>query len=160
MSEKIFGCALVIQLQAILLIEADVNATNKIIYGHHMLDTAWKYKLMPENIFRKKNHLMNGSTLAKVLFYDIIWQTCPPAKISVVDADNCCNQIAHPITSLVFQALSVPKEALASMYSTIQDMDFFLCMGLVTQQNLPEHWETSRHKGCVKGMVPWAWHGQ
>ncbi len=56
-----------------------------------MLDTAWKYKLMPEDIFRKENCLMDGGTLAKVLFYDIIWQTRPPARISVVDADNCCN---------------------------------------------------------------------
>ena len=91
MSEKIFGCALVTKLQSILLMEADFNATNKIIYGHHMLDTAWKYKLMPEDIFRKENCLMDGGTLAKVLFYDIICQTCPPARISVVDADNCCN---------------------------------------------------------------------
>ncbi len=75
MLEKIFGCALVMKLQSILFMEADFNASNKIIYGHLMLDTVWKYELMPEEIFSKKNHLADDGTLAKVLFYDIIWQT-------------------------------------------------------------------------------------
>jgi hypothetical protein len=49
--------------------------------------------------------------------------------ISAVNTDNCYDQIAHPIASLVFQALGVPHKAVVSMLSTIQDMIFFLCMG-------------------------------
>jgi hypothetical protein len=33
MLEKMFGCALITKLWSILLMEADFNATNKIIYG-------------------------------------------------------------------------------------------------------------------------------
>jgi hypothetical protein len=33
MLEKVFGCALITKLQPILLMEADFNATNKILYG-------------------------------------------------------------------------------------------------------------------------------
>ncbi len=33
MLEKMFGCTLITKLQSILLMEADFNATNKIIYG-------------------------------------------------------------------------------------------------------------------------------
>jgi hypothetical protein len=33
MLEKIFGCTLITKLRSFLLIEADFNATNKIIYG-------------------------------------------------------------------------------------------------------------------------------
>ncbi len=109
--------------------EADFNATNKIIYGQWMMDTMQKYKLMPKEIFSKKNRLANDGTLAKVLFYDIVWQARLLAGISAVDADNCYNRNAHPIASLVFQALGVPKKAAASMYSTIQNMQFFLCTG-------------------------------
>jgi hypothetical protein len=54
MLEKIFGCALVTKLRLILL-EADFNATNKIIYGQRMMNIVRKYKLMPEEIFSKKN---------------------------------------------------------------------------------------------------------
>jgi hypothetical protein len=37
MLEKMFGCALITKLQSILLMEADFNADNKIIYGQRML---------------------------------------------------------------------------------------------------------------------------
>ncbi len=55
MLKKIFGCALVMKLCLILLMEANFNATNKIIYGQRMMNTVRKYKLMPEEIFSKKN---------------------------------------------------------------------------------------------------------
>ncbi len=106
--------------------EANFSATNKIIYGRRMMDTIRKYKLMPEEIFRKKNHLADDGTLAKELFYIILCQTCLPTSITTVDADNCYDCIAHPIASLVFQALGLPKEAGVSMCSTIQNMKFSL----------------------------------
>jgi hypothetical protein len=46
-----------------------------------------------------------------------------------VDADNCCNRIAHPMTSMVFQSFGVPTQAIGSMLTTIQNMKFFLCTG-------------------------------
>jgi hypothetical protein len=69
------------------------------------------------------------TTRGGTLFYDIVWQTRLPARISAVDADNCYDRIAHPIASLVFQALGVKKEACKSIFITIQDMKFFLRTG-------------------------------
>jgi len=129
MLEKMFGCALITKLRSILLMEADFNATNKIIYGQRMLQQARKYKLVPEEIYSERNRLADDGTLAKVLFYDIVRQTRCPAGIGAVDADNCYDRIAHPIASMVFQSLGVPKEAAVSMLSTIQDMKFFLRTG-------------------------------
>ncbi len=91
MLENMFGCALITKLRSILLMEADFNATNKIIYGQRMLQTARKYKLMPEEVFSKRNRLADDGTLIKVLFYDIIRQTRLLAGISAVDAGNCYN---------------------------------------------------------------------
>ena len=109
--------------------EADFNATNKIIYGQRMLQQARKYKLVPEEIYSERNRLADDGTLAKVLFYDIVRQTRCPAGIGAVDADNCYDRIAHPIASMVFQSLGVPKKVAVSMLSTIQDMKFFLRTG-------------------------------
>ncbi len=89
MLEKMFGCELITKLWSILLMEADFNATNKIIYGQQMLHQARKYKLIPEEIYSKWNRLADDGTLAKVLFYDIVRQTKLSAGISAVDADNC-----------------------------------------------------------------------
>ncbi len=65
MLEKIFGIRLVSKLHAILLMEADFNAMNKEVYGARMLDEAWKYKLVPEEIFSKKNRTADNGGLAK-----------------------------------------------------------------------------------------------
>ncbi len=120
---------LITKLRSILLMETDFNAANKIVYGQQLLDTVRKYKLMPEEIYSEKNRLANDGTLVKVLFYDIIRQMRLPAGISAVNADNCYDRIAHPITSLVFQSLGTKKKACKSFFTTIQDMKFFLRIG-------------------------------
>jgi hypothetical protein len=129
MLEKMFGCALITKLRSILLMEADFNSTNKLIYGQCMLHTARCYKLICEEIYSERNRLADDGTLAKVLFYDIVHQTKLPAGISAVDADNCYNRICHPIASMVFQSLGIPKPAIVSMLTTIQDMKFHLRTG-------------------------------
>ena len=47
MLEKTLGVTLVSKLRAILLMEADFNATNKIVYGDRMMKNVRKYNLMP-----------------------------------------------------------------------------------------------------------------
>ena len=65
----------------------------------------------------------------KVSFYDIVRQSRRPAGLASIDADNCFDRIAHPIASMIFQALGVPIPAVQYMLSTIQDMKFFLRTG-------------------------------
>jgi hypothetical protein len=89
MLEKIFGCALITKLHSILLMEADFNATHKMVYGIWMLDNMRKYRLMPEEVFSEQNHLADDGTLSKVLFFDIALQLHHPAGLASVDADNC-----------------------------------------------------------------------
>ena len=129
MLEKIFGCSLITKLRSILLMEADFNATNKIIYGIRMLNNVRKYKLMPEEVFSERNRLADDGTLSKVLFYDIVRACRRPAGLASVDADNCYDRIAHPMLSMILQAFGVPANAVKSMLSTIQDMKFFLRTG-------------------------------
>jgi hypothetical protein len=47
------GVTLVTKLRAIHLMEADFNATNKIIYGNRMMAMAREHALMPNDIFSK-----------------------------------------------------------------------------------------------------------
>jgi hypothetical protein len=129
MLEKIFGCSLITKLQLILLMEADFNATNKTIYGIQMLANVRKYKLMPEEVYSKRNRLAEDGTLSKVLLYDIVRQLRQSAGLTSVDADNCYNHIAHPMASMVFQAFGKPTPAIESMLTMIQNMKFFLRTG-------------------------------
>jgi hypothetical protein len=126
MLEKVFGVRLVSKLRAILLMEADVNATNKEVYGVRMLDMVRKYKLIPEEIFSKKNRTADDGGLAKMLFYDIVRQSRSAAAIALVDTSNCYNRIAHAMASLIFQSFGVESMAVLSMLEAIQEMKFFL----------------------------------
>lgn len=110
MLQKIFGCSLVSKLRAILLMEANFNCANKIVFGVRMMENARKYKLMPSKIYSERGQTADDGTLAKVLAFDVIRQTQLPAGIASVDADSCFDRIAHPIASLIFQALGVPSQ--------------------------------------------------
>ncbi len=48
MLEKIYGCTFVSKLCAILLMEADFNFYNKLVYGVRMMDNVSKHGYMPE----------------------------------------------------------------------------------------------------------------
>ncbi len=126
MLEKMFGVRLVSKLCTILLMEADFNKMNKEVYGVRMLDQARKYKLIPEEIFSKKNPMANDGGLAKMLFYDIIRQRHSATTIALVDASNCYDRIAHAMASLIFQSFGVKSTAVSAMLETIQEMKIFL----------------------------------
>ena len=84
---------------------------------------------MPEEVYSERNRLAEDGTLSKVLFYDIVRQLRRLAGLASVDADNCYDQIAHPMASMVFQSFGVPTPAIESMLTTIQNMKFFLRTG-------------------------------
>jgi hypothetical protein len=126
MLKKVKGCSLVSKLRLILLMEADFSCANKILYGVRMLDKARQHALMPDKIFREKNRMVDDSTRAKTLFYDLVYQSWRPAGLSSVDADNCYDRIVHSITLLVCQLFGVPQEVIGSMLRTIQEMNCFL----------------------------------
>jgi hypothetical protein len=94
-----------------------------------MLSNVRKYKLMPEEVYSKRNCLADDGTLSKILCYDIDRQLRWPAGLASVNADNCYDRICHPMASMIFQAFGVPMPAIKSMLSTIQDMKFSLRTG-------------------------------
>ena len=124
--EKLPGNCLVTKLRAILLMEADFNANNKIIFGERMMDVVRRYGLMEDEVFSEQGRTAEDGALSKVLFYDIVRQFRLPAAISSVDAANCYDSIAHAIASLIVRAMGVPLEGATAMLEAIQDMKYFL----------------------------------
>eukprot|EP00804_Cyclotella_cryptica_P008593 CCRYP_007565-RA/>CCRYP_007565-RA protein AED:0.48 eAED:0.48 QI:0/-1/0/1/-1/0/1/0/203 len=126
MIEKAPGVKLISKLRAILLLEADFNAVNKIIFGQRMLNNVRKYKLMPDEIFSEKQQMAEDGILSKVLFYDISRQLKAPAGLASIDAANCYDRVAHAVASLVFRAVGAQLPMTLTMLSAIQQMQFFL----------------------------------
>ena len=86
---KMYGCTLVSKLRVILLMEADFNFSNKMIYGVRMMNNVKKVGWIPEEIYSEKGKTADNGSLAKVLFYDIVWQARVLAGLSSVDESNC-----------------------------------------------------------------------
>jgi hypothetical protein len=129
MLEKTLGVTLVTKLRAILLMEGDFNAANKMIYSVRMMKNVRDHNLMPEEIFSKCNRMADDGTLCKTLFYDIIRQARVLAAIASVDVSNCYDRTAHAMASLVFQAFGVPTTAIGTMLGAKENMKFFLRTG-------------------------------
>jgi uncharacterized protein (UPF0332 family) len=151
MLQKLFGCSLITKLRAILLMEVDFNGAKKTVYGIRMLKQARSNNLMPKEVFSERNKMVDDGTLTKVIAYDIICQMRRSAGVTSVDADNCYNQIAHAIASLVFQAFGVPLLALESMLMTIQEMKFFLCTGFGNSTNFASSTLSIKTQGLCQG---------
>ena len=72
MLQKVPGCHLISKLRSILLMEADFNCANKILYGTRMLNNVRKYGFMPDEVFSEKNRTAEEGSLSKALFYDVV----------------------------------------------------------------------------------------
>jgi hypothetical protein len=130
MLKKTLGVTMVTELRAILLMEADFNASNKIIHGVRMMGQARDHNLMSDEIYSTKIKMADNGTLTKTLFFDIARQARIPAAIASVNASSCYKRIAHVIASMVCQAFSIPESAIGSMLGVIENMKFFLHTGL------------------------------
>ena len=159
MLEKMLGVTLVTKLRAILLMEADFNATNKIIYGNRMMEKVREHNLMPEDIFSKQNKMADDGTLSKTLFCDLARQARAPAAIASVDALNCYNRIAHAMASLVFQAFGMPATVVESMLGAIENMKFFLRTGFDDSTSFAGGGISIKMQGMCQGngVAPAGW---
>lgn len=73
--EKEPGNCLLTKMRATLLMEADFNASNKMIYGDRMLGNVRRFGLMADEIFSETGRTVEDGALSKVLFYDIVRQS-------------------------------------------------------------------------------------
>merc|ERR1712194_332832 len=103
MLEKIAGVAVVTKLRAILLMEADFNCHNRIIFGDRMMKLARKNGLVPEEIYSEKGKTLEDTILQHVLVYDIARQLRRPLLVASVDAAQCYDKIAHVVASLTLR---------------------------------------------------------
>ena len=159
MLEKNPGCTLIEKLRTILLMETDFNFQNGLIYGSRILDVARRYNFMPEEIYSKQGETSDDGLLAKVLLYDVVWQSRCSAALSLINATNCYDSIAHTITSLVFQAFGVTGKAVEAMLTAIQEMKYFLRTSYGDSRNYRDSTIDIKFQGLCQGSkaAPEGW---
>ncbi|KAK1748959.1 hypothetical protein QTG54_000898 [Skeletonema marinoi] len=129
MLEKIAGVALLTKLRAILLLEADFNQHNKLIFQHRMLALARENGLIPEEIFSEKGKTAEDAILQQVLMYDIARITKRPLLVAQVDASQCYDRVAHAMAALTLRAYKVHNSSVLGMLRPLHCMEFYLRTG-------------------------------
>lgn len=129
MLEKVAGIALVTKLRAILLMEADFNYHNKLIFGRRMMDLARKHDMVPGEIYSEKGHTSEDAILHQVLTYDIARQLRRPLIVASVDASQCYDRVAHAMAALCLRAYKVRQSSVFGMLNPIQCMEYYLRTG-------------------------------
>ncbi len=71
MLEKVAGVAMVTELCAILLMEADFNQHNKLIFGHRMMALARQHGMVLDEITSTKGKTAEDAILHQVLVYNV-----------------------------------------------------------------------------------------
>ena len=127
MIEKKPGVIKVDKLRAILLMEADFNFMNKLIFGRQMIHSALESNSIPAESF---GGIPGKSAIDLSFTRKQIMDTTRTRKSSLaiasVDASQCYDCIQHTVASMACQKWGVPLLAILSMLSSIQQMKFHL----------------------------------
>ena len=135
MLEKIAGVALVTKLRAILLLEADFNFHNKLIFGSRMLKLAREHGLVPDEIYSEKGRTSEDAILQQVLLYDIARITKRPLVVAQVDAAQCYDRVALSMAALTARAFKVHNSSVLGMLRPLHCMEFYLRTGFGQSEN-------------------------
>ena len=127
MLEKIEGNIKVDKLRAILLMEADFNFLNKLIFGHRMIKQAEAHNRMPEELYGSRACLTAILVaINRRLVIDIFKQKRRSGAIAGVDAAQCYDRIVHSLSILLCQREGAPASSLMMMFGVIQCMVYFI----------------------------------
>jgi hypothetical protein len=108
MLEKKAGVIKVDKLRAILLMEADFNFFNGLMFAGRMMHQAEANERIPLECYgSRKNHEAVEIAVNRRLIADILRQKRIPGAIASVDADTCYDRITHATGSLCVQSWDV-----------------------------------------------------
>ena len=126
----------VAKLRAILLLEVDFDALNKIVFNTKLMISLKRTNSIPyEIIGERRGQSSIYIALNKKLVSDIANQSKKLTVVVSVDASNCYDRIAHPIAILTCQHFGLNLEYLLLLFGIIQILKMYLrtSFGLSTQ---------------------------
>ena len=125
MLETIVGLALMNRLRAVLLMEADFNMHNKLIFGSRMLEASWDQGIIREEHFNKKDSTAEDANFLTYCCLISLGKNTKPCAP--------CQQMRPTVTTgstmqswPCFLAMGMGHGPIRAMLRTIQLMKFFL----------------------------------
>ena len=118
--EKSAGNVNMVQLRAILLLEADFNALNKIVFNRRAILSIEASKTIPYKVIRgRRGQSLAHVALNKKIVCDIENQLKKLTVVMSIDTTNCYDRIAHSISSMSCQHFGLQLEYLLTLFRTI-----------------------------------------
>ena len=137
MLEKVAGNINVQKLRAILLLEADFNALNKIVFNNRLIPKLEEVDAIPvEIIGGRRAQVATHLTLSKKLIADM-------SNVRKVP------RVAHPFSSLCAQYFRLTLSHLVVLFRVIQSMKMFLR----TSHGLSQHAHAGENGRPFQGVV-------
>ena len=113
------------KLRAILLMEADFNFSNKLLFGSRMLRHAESNHALPdENAGSRNGRSYVEVALKRRLVGDRLRLLNRPGCIISADAHTCYDRIVHKFAILVCMSLGVPYTPLKMMFEGITQIKY------------------------------------
>ena len=114
---------------------------------------------MPEKMCSERGKVPDGELFIKVIVNHVVRQTRLSAGVASVDAANCYDSVAHAIVSLAFQAFGLPVEAVHSMLTAIEDMEYYTRMAYGDSKNFKGQKIAVKFQGLCQGndVAPAGW---
>ena len=108
------------KLRAILLLEADFNVINKIIFNTRLIPTLKNRNEIPYKIIGgRRNQAAIQLAINKKLLSDTANEWKMPSITISVDTSNCFDHIAHPLARAIYHRFSLPLNYIVTLFSTI-----------------------------------------
>ena len=127
MLEKKVNDISISKLRAILLLEADFNIANKIIFNTHLIPQMESQNEIPREIIG--DHWSQSTiqlAVNKKLFVDIANQSKTPYVIISTDVSNYFDRVVHLVSTITCIHFGLPQDYLFTFYETIQNMQMYL----------------------------------
>ena len=127
MLEKIKNNIKVNKLRAILLMEADFNFINKLMFGQCLMFQVRKYNRIPQELYGGlQNKLSQEVAINRRLSLDNFKLKRKNGAIAGVDATQCYDRIVHSLAILLARNEGAPINPLLSMFNAIQNMTYHI----------------------------------
>ena len=119
--EKLKGNVNIKKLRAILLLEANFNTLNKILFSSRVILSLEKHRSIPYKIiWEYRGYLVVHVELNKILILDISNQQKVLIVIKLANAIDYYNRIIHPITGISHQSFSLGIKFIILLFGVIK----------------------------------------
>ena len=112
------------KLRTLVLFEADFNHNNK-HFGRKMMHHARDKQFLATEQYSTPGKKCIDHVVNQKLYFDLVRYQKSSASMADVDLKSCYDRVAHAPAYLAMRSYGIPSEPIESMFSTIQNMQYF-----------------------------------